>query len=164
MDKVTIKQVLEQKDSKERDRLYGEYVKQVTPSFSWLMNMVRAFFIGGAICLLGQVLYAVYKAMGSSGENAQLWSMLTLIALSITTTGFGWYSWLARYAGAGTIVPITGFANSVASCAIEYRSEGQVYGIGCSIFKIAGPVILYGVFATWCLGVIYIVGKWLGVA
>ncbi len=159
---ITMKQVLQEEKHEERNKLYGQYVKQVTPSFSCVLNVVRAFLCGGAICLVGELLNDGYRMLGCGKEDARLWAMITLIALSVITTGLGWYGWLARFAGAGTIVPITGFANSVASCAIEFRAEGQVYGIGSSIFKIAGPVILYGIFATWCLGVIYMIGQWIG--
>ncbi len=87
---------------------------------------------------------------------------MILVAAAIILTGLGWYSKLAKFAGAGSVVPITGFANSVASPAVEFRAEGQVFGIGCKIFTIAGPVILYGVFASWLLGLIYWLGKLLG--
>lgn len=162
MRKVTISRVLEEKDTQERKRLYSEYVKGVTPTFSRIMNLIRAFVIGGLICTLGQALTTLYQSFGCTLKNAQLWTTITLIILSIITTGLGWYGWLARYAGAGTVVPITGFANSVASCAIEFRTEGQVYGIGSSIFKIAGPVILFGIIGSWTLGVIYLIGNVLG--
>ena len=93
--------------------------------------------------------------MGASKEDAKLYNLITLIFLSALATGLGLYSKLAKYAGAGTLVPITGFANSVAAPAVEYKSEGQVFGIGCKIFTIAGPVILYGVLSSWILGLIY---------
>lgn len=89
---------------------------------------------------------------------------MLLVLASALLTGFNLYQKLVKFAGAGALVPITGFANSVSSAAIEYQKEGQVYGIGCKIFTIAGPVILYGIFASWAFGLLYWVGKWLGMA
>jgi len=93
--------------------------------------------------------------MGFKKETAGYYEMLVLILLSVILTGLGLYSKLAKYAGAGTLVPITGFANSVASPAIEFQKEGQVFGVGCRIFSIAGPVVLYGILSSWILGIIY---------
>ena len=95
--------------------------------------------------------------MGLGQEEAGSWCSLILIFLSVLLTGLNVYPKLAKFAGAGTLVPITGFANSVAAPAIEYQKEGQVFGIGCKIFTIAGPVILYGVLSSWILGVVYYV-------
>ena len=88
-------------------------------------------------------------------ETAGSWCSLILVALSVLLTGLNLYPKLAKFGGAGTLVPITGFANSVAASAIEYKKEGQVFGIGCKIFTIAGPVILYGIFSSWLLGLVY---------
>ena len=88
-------------------------------------------------------------------EAAGSWTSMLLVLLSVLLTGCNLYQKLAKFGGAGTLVPITGFANSVAAPAIEYKKEGQVFGIGCKIFTIAGPVILYGIFSSWVLGVIY---------
>lgn len=152
---VEIKDVLDENDPDIRDKKYNDYVKQVTPTHSCPQNVYRAFVVGGLICVLGQILANMYEKMTIGREDAKLYAMITLIALSVITTGFGWYSKLANYAGAGTLVPITGFANSIASAAIEFKKEGQVFGIGCQIFRIAGPVILYGIFFSWVLGFIY---------
>lgn len=100
--------------------------------------------------------------MGMEKETAAAWTTLTLIAASVLLTGLGLYQRIVKFAGAGALVPITGFANSVAAAAIEYRSEGHVFGIGCKIFTIAGPVILYGIFASWVLGLVYWMGEALG--
>lgn len=151
---VALERVMHEKDTKERNRLYGEYVKRVTPKHSTIKNVVRAFVVGGLVCVLGQVLMAVYKNAGLDKETAGLYETLTLIALSALLTGFGVFSKIAKYAGAGVIVPITGFANSVASPAIEFKKEGQVYGIGCKIFTIAGPVIMYGIVTSCGIGLI----------
>ena len=156
---IEINDVLTEKNDSIRDKKYSEYVKRITPTHSLTTNMVRAFVVGGLICVLGQFLSNIYEYMGSSKENAKLYNLITLIVLSVIFTGLGWYAKWANYAGAGTVVPITGFANSVASAAIEFKKEGQVFGIGCRIFSIAGPVILYGIFSSWIYGIIYFIFK-----
>ena len=135
---------------------YGKYVKEVTPSNQLWKAMGAAFLTGGSICLLGQVLLNVYQnGMGLEKERAGAFMQLSLILLSILLTGFSLYPKLVKFGGAGALVPITGFANSVAAPTIEYKKHGQVFGIGCKIFTIAGPVILYGVFSSWIFGLIY---------
>jgi stage V sporulation protein AC len=134
-------------------------VKQVTPKFSVLGNTIKAFIIGGIICTIGQFFTNYYKSMGASEETAMAYNTVTLVFLSILLTGLGLYQKLAKFGGAGTLVPITGFANSVAAPAVEYKKEGQVFGVGCKIFTIAGPVILYGIFSSWVLGLIYYILK-----
>lgn len=136
----------------ERDKRYNEYVKRVTPTHNLFLNMAKAFLVGGLICVLGQFLLNYGKSLGLDQELAGSWCSLILVALSVVLTGFNIYPKLAKFGGAGTLVPITGFANSVAASAIEYKKEGQVFGIGCKIFTIAGPVILYGIFSSWLLG------------
>ena len=142
---------------------YGTYVKEITPVHSTVKNMLRAFLAGGAVCTIGQACLGLYGSMGMEKETAGAWTTLTLIAASVLLTGFGLYQKIVKFAGAGALVPITGFANSVAAAAIEYRSEGHVFGIGCKIFTIAGPVILYGIFASWALGLVYWTGEALGI-
>lgn len=142
---------------------YEEYVKQVTPTKSLPINMLKAFFVGGIICCLGQFILNLYISYGMLKDDAASWTSLSLVALAVILTGFGLYSKLGEFAGAGSLVPITGFANSVASSAIEFKKEGQVFGIGCKIFTIAGPVILYGIFSSWILGIIYFILKNWGV-
>ena len=121
-----LNQTVHSKDTRERDQAYNDYVKQVTPTHNLIFNMVKAFFTGGIICCIGQFI-----------------------------TGFNIYPSIANWGGAGALVPITGFANGVAAPAIEFQKEGQVFGIGCKIFTIAGPVILYGMVSSWVLGLIY---------
>lgn len=161
MKKTSIREVIIEKSPEKREQIYNEYVKENTPRKSWLWNCCKAFVIGGAICMLGQFLTNRYIAAGMDKDTAALYTTLSLIFLSVIFTGFNLYQKLANFAGAGTLVPITGFANSVAAPAIEFKEEGQVFGIGCKIFTIAGPVILYGVFCSWLLGVIYWIGKML---
>ncbi len=153
--KIPVSEVTSQSDKNQRDKMYNKYVKQMTPKHSWLSNLVRAFIIGGIICVIGQALTNYFGSRGAEKELASSYTSLSLILLSVILTGFGIYPKLAKFAGAGTVVPITGFANSVAAAAIEFKKEGQVFGIGCKIFTIAGPVILYGIFSSWVLGIIY---------
>ena len=133
---------------------YGKYVKQVTPVHNTWNNLWRAFLTGGLICMAGQAFTSVYMSFGIDKESAASWTTLSLIGLSVILTGFHVYQKIVKFGGAGALVPITGFANSVVSPAIEYKSEGHVFGIGCKIFTIAGPVILYGIFSSWLLGIV----------
>jgi stage V sporulation protein AC len=134
---------------------YQKYVKQVTPTHNLFLNMGKAFVTGGAICVVGQVFLNLGKKAGLDQDGASAWCSILLVLLSVLMTGWNVYPKLAKFGGAGTLVPITGFANSVAAPAIEYKKEGQVFGIGCKIFTIAGPVILYGILTSWGLGLIY---------
>ena len=144
---------------------YAEYIKLITPTHSLPLQMLKAFVTGGGICLLGQIILNIgTDTFGLEKEVAGSWCSLILVLLSALLTGFNIYPKIVKWGGAGALVPITGFANSVAAPAIEYQAEGQVYGIGCKIFTIAGPVILYGIFSSWVLGVIYWIGKGMGVA
>lgn len=153
--KPDMHEILNETDENLKKEKYNAYVKEVTPTHNWFLNMLKAFLVGGIICTLGQGLNNWFKGMGMKEDTAALYGMLCLILLSVILTGLQVYQRLAKFAGAGTVVPITGFANSVASPAIEFKKEGQVFGIGCKIFTIAGPVILYGIFASWVLGLIY---------
>ena len=135
---------------------YQEYVKQVTPTHNTFLNVLKAFLTGGVICLIGQGVNQFFAVVqGMDKETASAWTLLTLILASILLTGFNVYPGLVKFGGPGALVPITGFANSVVSPAIEYQKEGQVFGVGCKIFTIAGPVILFGTLASWVLGVVY---------
>ncbi|MDD3252470.1 MAG: SpoVA/SpoVAEb family sporulation membrane protein [Lachnospiraceae bacterium] len=137
---------------------YNEYVSKITPKNSLPMDMCRAFLVGGLICGLGQLMTTgMMNLWGMEKETAQAWTQIELILASVLLTGLNLYPAIVKWGGAGALVPITGFANSVVAPAIEYKAEGHVFGIGVKIFTIAGPVILYGVFASWVLGVIYLV-------
>lgn len=146
-----------------RQKKYNEYVKAVTPKASLPKRMLGAFLVGGLICLLGQWITTTAKGFGLTQEEAAGCCSMLLILLSVVLTGCNAYPKLADFGGAGALVPITGFANSVAARPIEFQKEGQVYGIGCKIFTIAGPVILYGIVTSWVLGLIYWFGGMLGV-
>ena len=147
----------------EQKKEYQDYVKQVTPTHSLWKNMAKAFLTGGIICVIGQGIMNYAQTLGLDRGAAGAWTSIVLVLLSVLLTGFNIYPGIAKFGGAGALVPITGFANSVAAPAIEFQKEGQVFGIGCKIFTIAGPVILYGVFTSWVLGVIYWVMKGMGV-
>lgn len=134
---------------------YQQYVKEVTPTHSLPVQMFRAFLTGGLICVIGQGILNYMKAAGMDQETAGSVCSLVLVLLSVLLTGLNLYPSITKWGGAGALVPITGFANSVAAPAIEFKKEGQVFGIGCKIFTIAGPVILYGIFTSWLLGLIY---------
>ena len=133
---------------------FQDYVEQISPKTNLWLQMGKAFVMGGVICCIGQ--FIVNMAMNQFGlDLAASWCSMLLILLSAVLTGFNLYGGLVKWGGAGALVPITGFANSVVASAIEYKTEGQVFGIGCKIFTIAGPVILYGIFTSWVLGLIY---------
>lgn len=135
---------------------YSVYVDSVTPTHNVWLQMLKAFLVGGLICTLGQVILNVgTDVIGLDDKSAATYCSIILILLSVTLTAFGIYPQIAKFGGAGALVPITGFANSVCAPAIEFQVEGQVFGIGCKIFTIAGPVILYGVFTSWILGLGY---------
>lgn len=144
---------------KQQARRYREYdrlVRQLTPNSNFLQGYVRAFWVGGVICVLGQLLaYWGEKGLGLVEEDALMFTSVCLIFLGTTLTGLGVYDDIGRYAGAGSIVPITGFANSIAAPAIEFRREGLVMGVGARLFTVAGPVLAYGVAASIVAGVIY---------
>ncbi len=144
---------MEQKEE-EKKQQYEKYVKEVTPTHNLWLQMLKAFITGGIICTLGQAILNFAAGMGLDKQTAGSWCSLILILISVLLTGFNIYPGIVKWGGAGALVPITGFANSVAAPAIEFQKEGQVYGIGSKIFTIAGPVILYGVFTSWALGLI----------
>ncbi|HIZ44684.1 MAG TPA: SpoVA/SpoVAEb family sporulation membrane protein [Firmicutes bacterium] len=136
-------------------REYEQYVKQVTPVHSTPLNMLKAFLTGGIICLAAQWITNQFLAGGMEKDAASAWTLIILIGSAIILTGLNIFPKIVTFGGAGALVPITGFANSVVAPAIEYKKEGQVFGIGCKIFTIAGPVILYGTFASWIAGILY---------
>lgn len=134
---------------------FDESRKRASPNSNLPADCLWAFCVGGAICLLGEALRQWYLSLGFAKEDAGTLVSCTLILLSAVTTALGWYQKLAAHAGAGSLVPITGFANSVVSPAIEFRIEGMVTGVGAKMFIIAGPVIVYGTLASVIWGVIY---------
>ena len=134
---------------------YGRLVSKMTPHSRHIVGCLRAFWVGGLICVLGQALNALAEVLELGEITAPMVTSIVLVFLGTTLTGLGVYDRIGKYAGAGSIVPITGFANSVAAPALEYRPEGIVLGIGAKLFTLAGPVLVYGVTASIAVGVIY---------
>lgn len=133
---------------------YSKMADKTSPNSPWLLNCVKAFLIGGAICLFGEVLNSIFKNMGLSKEQLAVATPSVIIIITAILTGIGVFDKIARHAGAGTIVPITGFANSVVSPALEFKHEGMVLGTAAQMFSIAGPVIVYGVGSAFIYGLI----------
>jgi len=161
--KIPVSSIVHEQDLRKRNENYKKYVEENTPKNSIVKDTIQAFIVGGIICTIGQFFISYYQYLGAGEEAAKAYNSITLVFLSVLLTGLGIYPKLAKFGGAGTLVPITGFANSVAAPAVEYKKEGQVFGIGCKIFTIAGPVILYGIFSSWLLGLIYYILKLLKV-
>lgn len=137
------------------DKQYARLVKEKSPKSPLLKDCLCAFVAGGLICTLGQFLQSRYSAMGLDWQDAAAWVSITLVGLSALLTGLSIYDDIAKYAGAGTLVPITGFSNAVAASAVEFQTEGFILGVGAKMFTIAGPVIVYGLSASVVYGVIY---------
>ena len=135
---------------------YGAYVKQKAPKSPIVKDTVMAFVIGGAICVVGQAIMDGWAAAGLGKEDAGTATSITLVLLSALLTGFNLYNKLGRFGGAGTLVPITGFANAVVSPAIDFKSEGFVTGMAAKMFTVAGPVIVYGVTASVIYGIVLV--------
>ncbi|MDY3027418.1 MAG: stage V sporulation protein AC [Candidatus Faecivicinus sp.] len=141
---------------------YARLVSKFTPRSRHVVGCLRAFWVGGAICTLGQGLTALADTLELGEVTAPMFTSMVLIFLGTTLTGVGVYDRIGRYAGAGSIVPITGFANSVAAPALEFRREGMILGLGAKLFTLAGPVLTYGVSASVLVGLVYWILKgWL---
>jgi stage V sporulation protein AC len=138
---------------------YGEYVKKKSPNSKTLRNASRAFLVGGLICMVGQFFSNLIKTRGFSTEEVGALTSMIMIFIGALLTGLNLYDDLGRFAGAGSIVPITGFSNSIVSPAMEYKSEGYVMGVGSKMFVVAGPVLVYGVTASVIVGLLYYVFK-----
>ncbi len=139
---------------KVRKEEYSRMVQKASPNSRLVKNCLWAFVIGGSICVIGEMLYEFYRNMNFINSDARLMASISLVGLSALFTALGWYGRLAKKAGAGTLVPITGFANAVVSPAMEFRAEGFITGVGAKMFIIAGPVIVYGVLATVIYGIV----------
>ena len=137
------------------EREYGKLVKELSPKSPVLKDCIWAFVVGGLICTLGQLLQNGYGALGLAKTDAGTATSMSLVVLSALFTGLSLYDNLAKHAGAGTLVPITGFANAISAPAVEFKTEGFVLGVGAKMFTIAGPVIVYGVSASVVYGLIY---------
>lgn len=132
---------------------YAQWTQEESPRSKGPVNIFKAFLSGGAVCTIGQLLLSLYERLGA-GENAAIFASLSLVVLSAVLTGLNVYDNIAKHAGAGTLVPITGFANSMVSAAMEFKTEGYILGLGAKMFSIAGPVIVYGVSASVIYGII----------
>ena len=137
------------------DKQYDALVREMSPKSPIGKDCFNAFWIGGLICVLGQVFINLYTSMGLEKQDASTAGSMTLVALSALLTGLSLYDNIAKHAGAGTLVPITGFANSISAPAVEFKTEGFILGVGAKMFTIAGPVIVYGVSASVVYGFIY---------
>ena len=137
------------------EKQYQDLVARMAPKSPIFKNCLIAFLVGGLICTLGQAIINLYSYLGLDEETSGTAASMTLVALSALFTGLSLYDNLAKHAGAGTLVPITGFANAVSSAAVEFKTEGFILGVGAKMFTIAGPVIVYGVSASVVYGVIY---------
>lgn len=134
---------------------YQDYVDKKSPNSPIGKNLIKAFFVGGTICLIGQFINDFWNFRGLSQDEAATATSITLIFIGIFLTAINVYSKIGKFAGAGSIVPITGFANSIASPAIEFKSEGLVLGVGAKLFQVAGPVLVYGISTSIVVGLIY---------
>ena len=137
------------------EKQYARLVKELSPASPIKRDCFNAFWIGGTICLIGQLVQNGYLALGLEKDQAGTATSMTLVAISALLTGLSLYDDIARHAGAGTLVPITGFANAIAAPAVEFKTEGFILGVGAKMFTIAGPVIVYGVSASVVYGLIY---------
>jgi len=134
---------------------YEEMVKAASPGSTVGVNCLKAFLVGGSICAIGQVIHNILMANNFSRDDAGLITAGVLIVVAVLLTALGLYNKLGKHAGAGSVVPITGFANAIAAPAIEYKKEGLVLGIGAKMFVIAGPVLVYGAMTSVLVGLIY---------
>lgn len=137
------------------EKEYAKLIADTAPKSPMGKDCLNAFWIGGTICLLGQLLMKGYQALGMDKDPAGTAVSITLVVLSALLTGLSLYDNLAKYGGAGTLVPITGFANAIAAPAVEFKTEGFILGVGAKLFTIAGPVIVYGLAASVVYGAVY---------
>lgn len=138
-----------------KQKEYDEMVKKASPNSPIFTNCIKAFISGGLICVIGQLMRNYFNGIGLSQEDTGLAVSLIFIGAAVLLTGFGLFGKIGKFCGAGTIVPITGFANSVASPAIEFKKEGWVFGLGAKMFQVAGPVIVYGTVTSMFVGLVY---------
>lgn len=140
----------------ETNKKYSDFVNKKSPNSPIFTNCIKAFFVGGLICSIGQIIFFFCKYKGLDETNAYTVVSISLIGLSAFLTGLNIFNKIGKFAGAGSLIPITGFANSIVSPAIEYKSEGYIMGVGAKMFTIAGPVLVYGISASVLVGIIHI--------
>lgn len=145
----------QEKQKKEIAKAYGKYAKEFTPKPKYVSNCIRAFFTGGAVCTAALALQSYIQGKGVSEKDAGTFVTIALVMIAQLLTGLGVFDVIAKFAGAGVIVPITGFSNSMVAPAIEYKKEGPVLGVGSKLFSVAGPVLVCGISAATVVGLIY---------
>lgn len=134
---------------------YQEYIYNISPNSKVGVNLLKAFLVGGGICTIAQVITNLIKILGTSDEKSASLTTLLMILIGAVLTGLNIYHKITKFAGAGSIIPITGFANSIVAPAIEYKNDGYVMGVGAKMFSIAGPVLVYGILSSVVAGIIY---------
>lgn len=144
-------------DKFETSKQYQEYVDKKSPNSPILKNCFNAFWVGGLICCIGQIILDICKSRGISTDLAGTICSITLIGISAFLTGLNLFNKIGKFAGAGSLIPITGFANSIVSPAMEYKSEGYVMGVGAKMFTVAGPVLVYGISTSILVGLIHFI-------
>lgn len=159
---VTINKIFEadkKRNFKKRNEIYLGYIEAKSPKGSWLKPLFHAFIVGGTICVFGQLIGDIIKSIDPimNFKTVSSWISSSIIFLTTIFTGFGIFDSLGRFAGAGTVIPITGFANSIASSAMEFRHEGMVFGLGAKMFYVAGPVLVNSVTFSIIVGLIYLI-------
>ena len=141
----------------ETKKQYQEYVNQKSPNSPIIKNCFNAFWVGGLICSIGQIILNICKAKGFDTQISGTIVSIILIGISAFLTGLNLFNKIGKFAGAGSLIPITGFANSIVSPAMEYKSEGYVMGVGGKMFTVAGPVLVFGISASIIVGIIYMI-------
>lgn len=136
---------------------YQEYVKKKIPKPPYLKNAIRAFLIGGLICLIGQIIRNILFSFGLDENQVVAGTAIILVFIGSLLTGIGIYDEIGKYGGAGAVIPITGFANSIVSTAMEHKREGYIFGVAANMFTIAGPVLVYGIGGSIVVGLLYII-------
>ncbi len=160
MEKIQIseeKNKEQEKQKKEIAKAYGKYAKEFTPKPKYVSNCLKAFFTGGALCCVAFAFQSYLQGKGISEKDAGTLVTIALVMTAQLLTGLGVFDVIAKFAGAGVIVPITGFSNSMVAPAIEYKKEGPVLGIGSKLFSVAGPVLVCGITAATLVGLIYLI-------
>ena len=142
-------------NSEQAKRQYQQLVEEISPKSHIVTNCAKAFAVGGAICVIGQLILNLLLRAGASKDAAMAYESILMVFLGVLFTGIGWYDKLGKHAGAGSVVPITGFANSVAAPAIEYKNEGMILGMAAKMFTLAGPVIVYGTLTSIIVGLFH---------
>lgn len=150
-------------EKKDISKAYGKYIKKFTPKPKYFMNSLKAFLSGGAICVVSMWMENKFMAEGVSEKDAAVYVVIILVMAAQLLTGLGWFDTIAKHVGAGVIVPITGFANSMVAPALEYKKEGVVLGVGGKLFSLAGPVLVCGITVSMVIGFINWILSMIGV-